>query len=145
MTREYTPRETRWVTEYVLAHWASAELAGYVSYQVPLGPLAQGATQRAAPRADCIIYLAHKVVIIEADTENITSALGQLLYYDYLFPLTPGNVDRNKPRDLTLLLLDMPDTYFRAFSTKYNIDIDTWAPPWLLEYVRERGQKRGTI
>ena len=143
MTREYTPRETRWVTEYVLSRFASAELAGRVSYQVALGPLAQSTTTRAAPRADCIIYLAHKIIIIEADTENITSAFGQLLYYDYLFPLTPGNPDRTKPRELVLLLLDTPDMYFRAFTQKFNVDIDTWAPPWLLEYVRERGQKRG--
>ena len=143
MTRPYTSRETRWVLEYVRTFYAADFDAGRVAFQVPLGPFAESFTKRAAPRADAVIVRPLEVVLIEGEAENRTSALGQLLYYDFVFPLTPDfHADGHKPRRLILLVEDTEPT-FELFVRKFGVELTTWAPAWLLEYlIQKRGSRR---
>ena len=141
MTRKYTSRETRWVIEYIQRNWSDAYLAGHVTFQASLGPSSTGVYARTAPRADAVIELENEIIILEAEAENVSSSLGQLIYYDYIFPYTEQYKDKaEKPRRL-ILLVEKELPFLRAFASKHNIQLDTWAPQWLEEYLKS---KRGT-
>ena len=138
MTREYTARETKWVVEYVNAFYPEIANTGKVVYQMPLGRDARGSTKRLAPRADAVIFHHDSIVLIEAEIENVSSAIGQLLFYDFIFQQTPDlELNADLPRHLTLLL-STSDGALELFAAKHRVNIDTWAPGWLEQYINEK-------
>jgi len=137
--RTYIARETRWVSEYVSRFYPDDFNAGRAAFQVPLGPMSTAISRRAAPRADAVVVSLDHVTIIEADAENKTSAIGQLLYYDFVFPLTEAYIKYSNLPRVKVLLVESTDDTFTAFSEKFGLKVDTWAPDWLLSYLISKG------
>lgn len=140
MARTYTARETRWVAEYCAEKFPDAYQNGKITYQQSLGPLAAGFTSRMAPRVDAVIDTPISIILLEAEIENPTMAIGQLLLYRDQFTLTPAYTGMSSHAVTCLLLLAYPNAPVQAQAAKYGMWCDIWCPEWLRDYiVNERG------
>ena len=142
-SRPYTARETRWVAEYVQEKYPKAFDRGDYAFQVPLGPLSDGFTSRAAPRVDAVVFNDSRTVMIEGDIEKPMSALGDLIHYKTLFYSTRRMRDLVELPLVAILLLPDPDSNVIIEADKQGVLVDTYKPAWLAEYMVERRGRRG--
>ena len=136
--RQYTARETRWVAEYVQLTYPTVFDEGRYMFQVPLGPLSEGYSARLAPRVDAIVFGAGATHLIEGDIEKPMSALGDLIHYRDLFSQTKRFADMLTNELVAVLLIPNVDSNVILQAEKQGVEVKTFRPQWLLEYMIER-------
>ena len=94
-----------------------------------------------AAKADAIILLPAKVIIIECMIRHEPGALEDLVKYGMLFRETPQfKAHWNKPIELVLLTpLDAP--FYERLAKKFGIRVEKYKPAWIFEYLHSYPRK----
>ncbi len=131
-----------WTTR-LLAEWIAINLPhASAQNEVKLGPLvetgvstptasiAAGISSNARGRIDALCWDATSVYLIEAKPRASHAAVGQLVGYVRMFPLTPelssllGHI--LKP----ILLVAQDDPMAREYAASVGVDVEVYAPDW---------------
>jgi len=98
-----------------------------------MGPKSEGYYAPSAKWADALVETPDTIYIVEAKVTKASVALGQLLYYKKLLPMSPwyGQL-ANKPIKL-FLLLAVDDPTLRNLAAQDGIETDVYHPTWIDE------------
>lgn len=150
MARRYEARERRYIADYVKGHFPNEivhfNLRLYEDPKVAVPGLSEKASRRLLSRTgiyvDALVELEGVVLLIEAKVENEVQALGELVQYAMMLPLTPGweNITPNMIR--LRLVSPVKKDFIIRMAERFAIEIDTWAPDYILEYLLELKRKR---
>jgi hypothetical protein len=128
---KYTFREQRLLAEYIAKRWPKAR----VQYRVRVGPEAQGYYIVGAKWADALVETENTIYLVEAKVTKASVAIGQLLYYRKLLPMSPWYpLLPRKPIKL-FLLLAVDDPTLRRLAEEDGIETDVYKPDWLEEQM----------
>ncbi len=86
---------------------------------------------------DAIVKRSGELLLIEAKVEMESQALGQLLIYRELIKKTPG-FDALTDGDIVLRMVSpIAKPWIDSVLAKYGIEVDHWAPKWIIDYLAE--------
>jgi hypothetical protein len=144
----WAQRERRYIVE-----WAEAKYPGAKKqFNVPIGPVPESVIQIFGftkgtrffrpyrPKVDCVIFLADKLIVAEAEIWVPKAALRDLILYKQLVPQTPEFSNyADKPNEFYLV---MPERigWVEEIAKQNNIKIDIFKPDWISEYVEMLGK-----
>ncbi len=145
MPRDWTPRETRLVAEWVVRTYPNAQ----VRFRVDVGDLkpaldATGLTAAELKRlgrsrrwVDAMVVEPRTVHLIEGKIRLSPGALEQLELYRMLFPLTP-ELAHLRDRTLELhLVFAVEDPMLSAIARQRGVKVHTYNPPWVSAYLAQ--------
>lgn len=129
MSRRYQQDEYRLVAEWVVKNYPYE----HVEFGMRLGPDAFGIMKPTAPKVDAFIHTSPNLTLVEGKIDNESQALGQLLYYRFLVPRTPGyqHVDPMKIGLIIILVRDLP--LLEEFAHSLGISVVKYCPDWIRE------------
>jgi len=143
MPRDWTPRETRLVAEWVTQTWPAA----IWKFRVDVGDLtpAMSATGLSAAElrklgrsrrwVDAMVIEPRTVHLIEAKIRLEPGALEQLELYKELWPRTPEFAEL-VDRDLQLhLVYAVEDPVLTAIARRRGVQVHIYHPPWVDDYL----------
>jgi hypothetical protein len=144
-TRDYQPRESRLLAEYVAATWPNA----LVKLHCRLGPpvtnesgqfasaqelnLLGGAFRR---WADAVIVEPTRLIVLEAKMVGTPAVIGQLELYLELVPRTPelaGYLDRPL---VGMIVFGVEDPATSALARRRGYTVATFRPAWFDEWLQ---------
>jgi len=140
--------EPRWVSEYVLTHYAGFP----ASFRTPLGPVPQDwitehgqamATRMYRPwrpEVDAIVYLPKVLILIEAKIMKYMDGLGKILLYKEQVPISPDLKEHADKEILMELLLPVEVSWVTATAIRVGVKPVVWAPDWVLKIWEERNK-----
>ncbi len=144
-TEKWTPRELRFVSEYVAQTFPKdisiirARLGAPSESLVDRFGLAMADKMiRPFKRwADALVITKDKVIIIEGKLRGTIGAISQLEFYGHLFPETPEYAQyANRPIELRIVA-PWVDPDAENFARSKGIVIAYFNPPWIQAYVDE--------
>jgi len=143
MPRDWTPRESRLVAEWVYRTWPDA----FIKFRVDVGDLkpameATGltaaelrATGRSRRWVDAIAIEPRTVHLIEGKIRLEPGALEQLELYKELWPRTP-EFEAYKDHAVELhLVFAIEDPVLTAIARRRGVLVHVYHPPWVDEYL----------
>ena len=145
MPRDWTPRETRLVAEWVVRTYPDA----LVRFRVDVGDLkpaldATGLTAAELKRlgrsrrwVDAMVVEPHVVHLVEGKIRLTPGGLEQLELYRMLFPITPELAHlRHLPLELHLVFA-VEDPVLSAIARGRGVKVHTYNPPWVSAYLAQ--------
>ena len=145
MPRDWTPRETRLVAEWVVRTYPNA----LVRFRVDVGNLkpaleSTGLTAaelrglgRSRRWVDAMVVESHVVHLVEGKIRLSPGALEQLELYRELFPLTPELAHlQHLPLELHLVFA-VEDPILSAIARRRGVHVHTYNPPWVAAYLAQ--------
>jgi hypothetical protein len=144
----YKKRERRYVAEWVSARYPKAT----VKLNVPLGPVPKALEEEVGlykamkvfrpwrAKADAIVILPDRMLVVEGEIRDPRSALGDLLVYRDMIDSTPELEPYRHLRREFWLVVPWTTTWVKEYAEKNNIDIDIYCPDWIKDYVEELGK-----
>ncbi len=140
--KKYLPRENRLVAEWLeKTHPTALQWK-----RVRLGPIAPGKDPKyygiLRRFADIVFKDGSTIHIVEAKMRPKPDAIGQLLLYRDLFPMTP-EFSEFKDMPLRLVFLTtIEDPVVKKMAAEMGIDYAVYGPPWAMRYLEEIAMKR---
>jgi len=144
--RLYRILEPRWVLDYAAKHYPDRP----VRPNCPLGPVPQAliddlGLQKAIltyrpyrPEVDLLVVGDKELILIEAKLGDVYGALGKLVIYRELVPLTPElRHYRDWPVKAVFLCVKAHDPA-KAAAKLLGIELEEWAPTYILEAWHQR-------
>ncbi len=144
-TEKWTPRELRYVSEYITHTFPNeksiirARLGSPSETLVDRFGLAKAdAMMRPFKRwADAVVITKEKVIIVEAKLRGTVGAISQLEFYGHLFKETPEFAAyANRPVELRLVA-PWVDPDAENFARSKGIVVMYFTPGWIAAYVDE--------
>jgi len=145
MPRDWTPRESRLVAEWVYATYPEAE----ARFRVSLGSLTTAMSGTGFTAAelrllghsrrwvDAMVIEPRTVHLVEGKIRLSPGALEQLELYRALFPLTP-ELAYLQGRDVELhLVFAVEDPVLTAIARGRGVRVHVYHPPWVDDYLSQ--------
>src|SRR5712691_2924014 len=145
MPRDWTPRESRLVAEWVTQTWPHA----IIKFRVDVGDLtpAMSATGLSAAElrklgrsrrwVDAMVVEPATVHLVEAKIRLEPGALEQLELYKALFPLTPELAHLQHITPTLHLVFAVEDPALSAIARERGVLVHTFHPPWVDDYLAQ--------
>lgn len=138
------------MSEYVAMQFPNSpvtfNLRLFTPKSVAISGLSKEASNRLLSRAglyvDALIQHGGGVILIEAKVEMESQALGQLLIYKELIKETPGYVYLTDEAITLRLVSPIKKPWIDDVLAKYDIEVDHWAPKWIIDYLAELRVRR---
>ncbi len=93
--------------------------------------------------ADALIFLADRLILVEASIPPHPGYISQLALYRHLLPLTPELIAfRALPVEMVYLVA-IEDPVVTALARDAGIKVEVFRPAWVLDYLAERAGRRG--
>jgi len=115
----------------------------------PLGPIKKELISQAGmPRAlavsrpwrlqvDALVITPTTIILAEAKVYKVKQAVGDLMVYSRIFKDTPEFAEyRDWPLKL-VMVIPWTTEYVRYVSEVCNVQIETFAPPWVVDYIED--------
>jgi len=143
--RIYRITQPRWVQEYALFRFPDRPTRP----ACPLGPIPEALVKEYGlskairayrpyrPEVDLLVVGDKEIIIIEADIRNLYGAVGKLVLYRSLVPLTPELRHYKDWPVRAVFLTPKAHLPLREVAKIHDVEIDEWAPTWVLERWQE--------
>lgn len=142
--RDWTPRETRLVAEYVARAFPDARVILHPRLGPPLPRSDLGRFSEDEARAvghvlrryaDAIVVERDRLLVVEAKIILEPGVISQLLLYLELVKTTP-ELEQFRGRPLQgLIVCSVLDEATVALAARSGLRVVTWRPPWVDEYL----------
>lgn len=86
---------------------------------------------------DCIVFLDHRLLLVEAKVWRPRDALGDLMLYRNLVPDTP-ELEKYRGFDIELVMvIPWATRRIEAMARAAGVTIDVFAPPWVADFMEQ--------
>jgi hypothetical protein len=138
--------EPKWVSEYVLAHYAQYP----VRHGCPLGPIPPDIIREQGlgkairmyrpwrPEVDALVVLPSALLLIEAKVQKFMDGLSKLPVYKSLVPQTPELEEYAKYNIVMRLLVPVEIPWVKTSGANLGVEVHTWATTEVLKIWEER-------
>ena len=143
---KYKPRETRLVAEYVLKQYAPWQKI----FSPRLGPIPPELTEKVGkeqaaslyrvyrPYPDALVITSASLILIEGKIRASVEAVGQLLLYKKLIPVTPELAQYSMLRIDLEIVTPWPNPTLEYAIHDYGIKLVVFHPNWIAEYLEHK-------